>query len=531
MKRAVLYARVSTDEQAEHGYSLESQIEAGQKYAIANELTIVEEISDGYSGAKLARPGLDRVRGITDSGQADAVIVFAPDRLTRNLAHSLLLREEWQKAGIELHYCNRGKSSGTPESQMAENIEAVFSDYWRAKIIEGSRRGRRQKAANGRWPCDGHACYGYEKIGKARDAHLQIDENEAQIVRRIFELYIGAQGKPLPLQTIAATLTSEGIPTPGRGIGKKKKAKGWYRNTVRTILTRRAYIGEFSYGGIEISLPDLAIIDLHTFEAANRRREKSRARAIHKRKYDFLLAGHICCSCGTGMSADAMQKGRYRYYACNTETNGAHIRSCEEKRIRAQDAEEITWNWVISLLCDEEQLENGLKRMEGFRESDLEPLYEQLKSIETLLKSAENRIERLANEYAVSNDDAIASALKNQLRNVGRERQALISEKEKVMSEIASHELSSADYQAIKEAAVEIRRKLVDPTFEQKRALYDMLDIQVELEWKNNQRGISVTCGLKLSPEGKRIPTWMNLSSLGGKSSSTTTILRLTTSS
>ena len=87
MKRTVLYARVSTDEQAEHGYSLESQVDACQKYAAANDLSIVEEISDGFSGAKLSRPGLDRVREITEAGQAEA-------GLGRDGADNDLLRTE-----------------------------------------------------------------------------------------------------------------------------------------------------------------------------------------------------------------------------------------------------------------------------------------------------------------------------------------------------------------------------------------------------------------------------------------------------
>ncbi|MBM4422617.1 MAG: recombinase family protein [Chloroflexi bacterium] len=177
-KRAVIYARVSTDEQAEHGYSRESQVEACRTYAAGNGLTVVAELREDYSGAKLDRPELDRLREMIRRREIEAVIVFSPDRLTRNLAHSLILREELQRAGIELHYCNRGKSENTPESRMTENIEAVFGDYWREKIIESSRRGRLSKAANGKWPCDGHAAYGYRKEGKGRDARLVVHEAE-----------------------------------------------------------------------------------------------------------------------------------------------------------------------------------------------------------------------------------------------------------------------------------------------------------------------------------------------------------------
>lgn len=141
METAVIYARVSTDEQAERDYSLPSQEEACEAYASANSFSVIETITDEYSGTKLDRPGLNKLREIVFQQQTDAVIVFASDRWTRNLAHSLILREDLNKAGVELHFVNRGKSTNTPEDRMTENIEAVFNEYWREKIIEGCKRG------------------------------------------------------------------------------------------------------------------------------------------------------------------------------------------------------------------------------------------------------------------------------------------------------------------------------------------------------------------------------------------------------
>lgn len=205
------------------------------------------------------------------------MVVFALDRLTRSLAHTLLLREELQQAGVDLHFCNRGKTEDTPEARMTANIEAVFADYWREKIIESSRRGRLAKAASGKWPCDGHAAYGYRKEGLARDAELAIDEAEAAVVQRIFALYTGADsGKPMPMGMIAATLTHEGVPPPNRGSGAKYPGKIWHKGTIYKILDRRAYIGEFTYGEHIIELPELAIIDEETFHIAQRRRSQGR---------------------------------------------------------------------------------------------------------------------------------------------------------------------------------------------------------------------------------------------------------------
>jgi site-specific DNA recombinase len=135
-KQAAIYARVSTDEQAERGYSLESQLEACQDYAAAHGLEIQRKIADNYTGAKLDRPGLDTLRADIEERTVEAVSVYSPDRLTGNLAHSLILCEELQRAGIELHYCDRGKSDAREHRGRLCRLLAG------PKIIEGSRRGR-----------------------------------------------------------------------------------------------------------------------------------------------------------------------------------------------------------------------------------------------------------------------------------------------------------------------------------------------------------------------------------------------------
>ena len=143
------------------------------------------EVKDDYSGAKLDRPGLDRVRAMLDQRAVEAVIVYASDRLTRNLAHLLLLREQMAVSGAELHYCTRDKSENSPEGQMTENIEGVFNEYWRAKIAEGSMRGRNKKAKTGQCVLGGRPPFGY-RVEKSRTI---IHALEAAVVRQVFAWY------------------------------------------------------------------------------------------------------------------------------------------------------------------------------------------------------------------------------------------------------------------------------------------------------------------------------------------------------
>ena len=502
-KRAVIYARVSTDEQAEHGYSRESQIDACRSYAVAHELTATAELREDYSGAKLDRPEMDKLREMIRRREVDAVIVFSPDRLTRNLAHSLILREEWRKAGIELHYCNRGKSEDTAESRMTENIEAVFGDYWREKIIEASARGRRTKAASGKWPCDGHAAYGYSRVGKARDARLEVNQAEAEVVRRIFTLYAGQDGMPLPMQTIAAILTAEVIAPPNRGGGMARPAKGWHRGTLRNILARRAYAyGEFYYGGHTINLPELAIIDPDLFEAAQRRMKASSARVVTERRHNFLLAGHIGCSCGLSMSGKPVRgySKTYLYYACNSESNKRHMRDCSERMARADVADPLIWDWLAGLLCNPEKLEKGLRELAERQETELYPKQERLSLIVNLMAETNGKIKRLAGAFAEEQDEMIAAALRGEMKAAARERDALSAEYDALRADLTSSQMTEVERKAIIALAAEVRQQLEATTFAQKRALLNLLDIRVKLDWRDGVRGLSVSCSLTIEP-------------------------------
>jgi site-specific DNA recombinase len=524
-KRTILYTRVSTDEQAEHGYSLQSQLEESRRYAAIHNLVVIAEISDDRSGSILERPGLDRLRDMIGQRKIDAVVVFSPDRLTRNLAHSLLLREEMSQAEVELHFCNRGKTENTPEARMTANIEAVFADYWREKIIESSRRGRLAKAASGKWPCDGHAAYGYCKIGLARDAELAIDEAEAAVIRRIFALYTGAgDGKPMPMSMIAATLTHECVTPPNRGSGAKHPGKIWHKGTIYKLLDRRAYIGEFTYGEHIIELPELAIVDDETFDAAQRRRSNGRARTVvQHRKYDFLLAGHITCTCGMSMSANAMQKGKYRYYSCNSKAIHSRITTCRERKVRAPEAEEMVWAWLKDLLCDEAALEQGIQELTNRSEQDLQETRVRLKTIEGLQAKAVARIERLATAFADEADEIVAAALRSQMQAAGREREALNAERELLQAKLVQEEFTENERDEIKRLAGEIGQKLSDPPFEQKRALLNLLDVQITLIHKDDKRWLNVNCGLTLKPTGQRTSTPLTLGTIVSEFSSTMT--------
>src|SRR5829696_2807157 len=185
-KKAILYARVSTDEQARSGYSLAQQLEALRAYAEREGYEILEEIQDpGQSGASLERPGMDRVRDLVAAGGVAVVLAQDRDRFAREPAYHYLLRREFKEHGTKIRALNdRGDES--PEGELTDGILDQLAKYERAKMTERTRRGKLKKAREGKVIATMKPPYGF-RYNEARDG-LLIYEPERVVVERIFRL-------------------------------------------------------------------------------------------------------------------------------------------------------------------------------------------------------------------------------------------------------------------------------------------------------------------------------------------------------
>ena len=233
-KRAILYARVSTDEQARSGYSLAQQLEALRAYTAREGYEVLEEVQDpGQSGASLERPGMDRVRDLVAAGGVSVVLAQDRDRIAREPAYHYVLKGEFEEHGTKIRALNdRGDDS--PEGNLTDGILDQLAKYERAKMTERSRRGKLRKAREGKVIAGRMAHYGAARYGftfnDARDA-LAVDEEKMAVVRRIFRM-VGVEG-----QTIFAAkrmLDAAGVPT---ATGKPR----WSASMIRDIISNDAY--------------------------------------------------------------------------------------------------------------------------------------------------------------------------------------------------------------------------------------------------------------------------------------------------
>ena len=188
--QVALYARVSSEQQSE-AKTIESQLADLRGQIAARSLTLVSEqefIDDGYSGATLMRPALERLRDVVAAGGIDQLYVHCPDRLARNYAHQVLLLEEFLRAGVEVIFFNR-EVGQTPEDQLLLQVQGMIAEYERAKIMERSRRGKRHGAQVGNVSVLSCAPYGYRYVNKqdgAGEARFEIRLEEARVVRQVF---------------------------------------------------------------------------------------------------------------------------------------------------------------------------------------------------------------------------------------------------------------------------------------------------------------------------------------------------------
>lgn len=188
--QAALYARVSSDQQA-HTETIASQLSAlRERMSIDDCLPSAERefIDEGWSGATLMRPALERLRDAAAVGGIDRLYVHSPDRLARKYAYQVLLIDELQRSGVEIVFLNHAMGQ-TPEDDLLLQVQGMVAEYERAKIVERSRRGKRHKAQTGQVSVLSGAPYGYRYVNVhegAGCARYEIVEEHAQVVRHIF---------------------------------------------------------------------------------------------------------------------------------------------------------------------------------------------------------------------------------------------------------------------------------------------------------------------------------------------------------
>jgi site-specific DNA recombinase len=360
MKTAVIYCRVSTQDQADTGTSLESQAAACQTYAEQNDYRVIEVLKESRSGASLNRPMLDKVRYLVREGVVQAVIFYALDRLSRDETDTLILAREFRNHGAELR-CATTSLEDSPQGQFLLTMLAAVGKLERAGILERTMRGKRQTIRNGKIMHSRSPKYGYTQ----HEGSYEINETEAYWVKRMYEWYCG---EGLSLLTIAFRLAELGAPTSNGG--------KWTSTRVRRILNDITYTGEYWWGKTDTtSKTDAAgrkykarpssewigpiavppIVSREAYEAARERVEYNKVNSTRRCKTEYLLRGMVTCQlCKRRLAGVKFEttKQLHTYYVCTRQLHSVPGEHCEASRVNGRRAEEKVWKWAVTKLSD-----------------------------------------------------------------------------------------------------------------------------------------------------------------------------------
>jgi site-specific DNA recombinase len=373
--RIALYARVSTQRQAQAD-GIAQQLERLLAHAQAQGWAPSEEAifrDDGYSGASLKRPGLERLRDCAARRDLDRVLITAPDRLARHYVHQVLLLEELTATGCQVEFLDRPMSQD-PHDQLLLQIRGAVAEYERSLIAERMRRGRLRKLQAGLLLPWTKPPYGYRvNPERPRDpAGVRCDEAEAAAVAEMFAWYVET-GRSL--FGLTRKLQQDAVRPP-------HAEGGWNVTTVRTILTNPVYTGEVYAGRLQDtprrvrprqdwiavgSVPAVVTRDL--FDRVQDKLAQNRQFARrHNTTHPYLLRALVSCGvCGLACFGRALPAG-HRYYCCRgkQDTLKSHRETkCPARFIPAEQLEALVWADLCQLLTHPEAIRLALERAHG----------------------------------------------------------------------------------------------------------------------------------------------------------------------
>jgi len=427
MRMAAIYARVSSEQQREEN-TIASQTASLVEFAKEHDLEVPQEWvfeDEGYSGAILERPGLERVRDLAAEGQLQVVLAYSPDRLSRKYAYQILLIEEFARHGVETLFV-KSPQGNSPEDQLLVQFQGMIAEYERAQILERSRRGKRHRAHAGEVSVMGGAPYGYRYIRKTHDtpAAYIVDEAEARVVRRVYEMYT-VEG--LSIAESTRRLNREGIPT--------RKASRWERSVVWGMLRNPTYRGVACFGKTRlcartqmrpqrrrglttpsttaghqrpreewIEIPVPALVTEESFARAQELLQENKIRSRRRTIAPSVVQGLVgCAKCGYALSRTSTQTSarKIHYYKCIGSDSWRKLGGpvCDNKRfIRQELLDQIVWAEVVRLLEDPVLIQQELdRRLAAARNSD--PTRKREQSLLRELAQLGKGIERLLTAY------------------------------------------------------------------------------------------------------------------------------------
>lgn len=499
-KVALVYCRVSTQRQEDGGTSLDSQAAACVAHAEKLGYRVGRVTKEVYSGAELYdRPKLAIDRADIRTGMFQAVVVYAIDHLSRNIAHLAILAEECERADAKLIFVTEDLDN-SPEGKLLQSVKAYVAEVERQKIKERTIRGKLGRLRSGRIHGVGPELYGYRR-DKERGVRV-IYEPEARIVQQIFH-WIGVESAGSI--TVANRLTDSGVPSPwaAKGLG----TSGWNATAVRNILRNPSYKGEtvqwvrrsvkrkmeFRPESEHVHLPEgvtPAIVTPELWQSAQERLAVSKGEAKRNSTNPYLLRGHIqCAKCGARMYPMPIgpRSQRRRYYRCSSYIR-RFATPCGVSAVPADPCEAWAWAEVKRYLQNPELIAREVERMqtEGVDPQLAKDREVAKKALERHNQGAERLVKRLRDA-----DDELAEIIERELLRANREKQALIKAVAELDARIEGQEQAAVNLKSLYDYCRQVENELDKFEFDEQRLAVEALGVTVIAngrEWRMDAR-------------------------------------------
>lgn len=516
-KRAILYARVSSDDRSKTGgANLQAQLGMCREYATKQGYTVIAELAEddrGASGATFDLPELSKALEMARNGQYDVLIARELDRLSRDLAKQLIVEQELKRGGVVIEYALYDFPD-TPEGRLNKNLRAMLAEYEREKIAQRMIRGRRRRAEEGNVFPGEFAPFGYILAEKDGKRVFEIDPPAAETIRRIFTWYTVGDGEhgPLACNAITNKLTALRIPTfsdlhpeiKSASYWRVRERGCWGNSSVAHILSNEVYTGVWRYGRegtngdktIPVSVP--AIIDRETWETAQERKSQNVKNSRRGTKYEYLLRQLVRCGdCDCKMNAYTARAGGrrkvdYHYYRCCSKV---HNRPCENSgSFLAQDVDNAVWGWLREKFQDEEALIKAVDEEQEERETKLLPRRQELASVQELIAKNQMGVDRAKQLFYAGH--TTQEEYERDAQPFKAALEGLKKRKAELEALIAKIEFTQEERMSILELGRYVRAGILEAAnnFEERRRIVEEVNVTAVLSVVDGVKIVDVSC-------------------------------------
>ena len=378
-----LYARKSTEDDDKQVMSIEAQLFELREYARRENFEILKEFTESKSAKTPGREVFGDMMQKIETGEADGIIAWHPDRLARNSIDGGRIIYAVDTKKISSLRFPTFWFEPTPQGLFMLQVAFGQSKYYSDNLGENTRRGFRQKLRRGEWLT--RAPFGYTNNPKTRN--IEPHETNAKIISRAFDEY--ATGK-YTLVSMAKFLADLSITTKaGTPIGKA---------SVKRILTNRAYLGFTKHNDEFFPGSFLPLISPAQFEAVQRVLETREKRRKCRQTHDFPFTGLFRCgecnSMFTAQWATGRHGGRYRYYRC-TKKNG----KCSQGYVREDVLLSKILERIETISLPARYTGWMLNKVDEWERNEKAVSGSELENISFQIKEAEERMEKLVSAY------------------------------------------------------------------------------------------------------------------------------------